>query len=467
LKVVEKLALKTARVGVWCAIFLAFWSALSPPNKSIASVTLQSPFVLPVVKRDSLLNGLQLITLEQPGTGNVSVHLRINSGALFDLAGKGGLADLTAGMLLRGGGGLDAKNVADTVEHSGLSVNVQVGWDSTDIVISGPSDTLETIFDLINRLVVTPSFDQKEFDDLKAARLAAIKKERTDGTEVAGLALAAVYSTHPFGKPLRGSIESIGKITRPDLLFFHGRYYIANNAEMVVSGDAMAEQVTRLGRARLGAWKKGDRISPTFRAPDATPSRRLVIADRPQSTEAYAAIAQQGFSRRAEDYFAAMVMMDLLTENLSKGGPSGQASLATVDFEPHILDGPILIALKSDPDNLATSIDAALSAMASLQQAAPSAEQVEAAKRRFIQSMSEQLKTPAGAAEVILDIDTFSLGRDYLISFADRLGAVTTTDVMNAARTHLHPQNVAVAASGPAAKLEGSLKKFGNVASTR
>jgi zinc protease len=123
-----------------------------------------SPFVLPIVKRDSLLNGLHLITLEQQGTGSVAAHLRINSGALFDLAGKGGLANLTAEMLLKGCGGLSAKNVADTVEQLGLTVSVTAGWDSTDIVMSGPAESLEAIFDLLGKLLISPSFDQKEVD---------------------------------------------------------------------------------------------------------------------------------------------------------------------------------------------------------------------------------------------------------------------------------------------------------------
>src|ERR1700720_982501 len=80
--------------GLGCFSFYANGLALA--NSETHSQT--SPFVLPIVKRDSLLNGLQLVTIEQPGTGAVSTHLRINSGAMFDLAGKGGLADLTAGM---------------------------------------------------------------------------------------------------------------------------------------------------------------------------------------------------------------------------------------------------------------------------------------------------------------------------------------------------------------------------------
>src|SRR5215216_5116637 len=86
-----------------------------------------SPFVLPILKRDSLLNGLQLIVMEQPGTGSITARLRINSGAMFDLANKGGLANITAGMLLRGAGGLSAKNISDTVEQTGLAINVSVG----------------------------------------------------------------------------------------------------------------------------------------------------------------------------------------------------------------------------------------------------------------------------------------------------------------------------------------------------
>jgi zinc protease len=427
----------------------------------------QSPFVLPVVKRDSLLNGLQLITLEQPGTGGVSVHLRINTGALFDLAGKGGLADITAGMLLRGGGGLDSKNVTDFVEHAALTVNVDVGWDSTDIVVSGPSDTLEPIIDLISRLVITPTFDQKELDALKTERIDAIKKEKGEASEVARLAVEAVYGSHPFGKPVRGTADSIGQIAKADLSFFHGRYYLANNSELAVSGDVTAEQVTRLGRAKLGAWKKGDKIPPTFRAPDSQPLKRLVIADRPLAPEAYAAIAQRGFSRRTDDYFAAIIMVELLGKALAQQVKAGNNSTATLAFKPHLLDGPMLVEIESDLESLPASIDAVLSIMASFQQNQPSVEQVEAAKSRLIQSMSERLRTPAGAAEVILDIDTFNLGRDYLISFADKLGAVAPADVMKAAHSHLHPENVAVVVSGPANKLEGPLKKFGNVAATR
>src|SRR5215813_4612033 len=47
------------------------------------------------VRRDTLLNGLQIITLERAGDANVKCDLIIRAGAMFDMAGKAGVAALT------------------------------------------------------------------------------------------------------------------------------------------------------------------------------------------------------------------------------------------------------------------------------------------------------------------------------------------------------------------------------------
>jgi zinc protease len=424
-----------------------------------------SPFVLPIVKRDSLLNGLQLITLEQQNTGSVSTHLRINSGALFDLAGKGGLADVTAGMLLKGGGGLNSKNLANTVEQSGLAVKIAVGWDSTDIFVSGPADSLETIFDLLGKLLITPSFDQKELEALKSDRLAASSKEaRDDSVDVHRKALEALFGPYPFGRPVHGTPESIGQMGRQDLIYFHNRFYIANNSELIVSGDATADQVTRLARSKLGAWKKAERVAATFRSTEAPIARRVFILDRGDDRPARAAIAQMGLSRRAEDYLAAVVMVDVLGQQVSAVSSVHSGTSVQTDLEAHVLAGPLVVRIKSDPADFTGDLDVVLDTMSRMQKSQPTSEQVEAAKSRLIAAMAERLKTPEGAAGIMLDIETYGLGRDYVIHFADRVTAITSADVLRAAQTYLKPQSVTIVVAGAASRFEGPLKKLGSVA---
>jgi len=423
-----------------------------------------SPFVLPIVKRDSLLNGLHLITLEQQNTGKIAAHLRINSGGLFDLAGKGGLADVTAGMLLKGGGGFNAKNIAETIEQLGLTVNIRASWDSTDISIAGPVDSLEATFDLLGRMLISPSFDQKELDTLKTARIAELNQEAKDpDVAVWRKAQEAVFGSHPFGRPFFGTPESVAQIARPDLVYFHNRFYIANNAELVMSGDVTAEQVTRLARSKLGAWKKGERIPPTFKLPEMPASRRILILDRADEQTARSATTQVGVSRRAENYFAAVIAADVLGAHVSKITALHPETTVETRLEARLLAGPLMVRIKAAPNDLLGDIDVLLETMAGMQTSPPTIDRVEAAKAKLIASMADRLKTTAGAAEVILDIETFGLGKDYVVTFADRVNAITPLDVQNAAQSYFKPKSVAIVIAGSAGRFEAPMKKVGTV----
>ncbi|HLG16009.1 MAG TPA: pitrilysin family protein [Blastocatellia bacterium] len=459
-------------IGKACAVFtaLVLLAGTTPDTSrgretSLARLTRQnSTFVLPIVRRDSLLNGLQIGVIQNVGTGSVVLRLRINSGAMLDLAGKGGLSNLTADMLLRGGGGLSAKNVAETIEQLGLTVSVTVTWDSTDIVVGGPSDALSSIFDLLGRLVISPAFDQKEMESVKAARIEALKSAPPDNADlVRRKAIEAVFGSHPYGHPMRGTRETIALITRPDLTYYHNRFYLASNAALMISGDANPEDVTQLARAKLGSWIKGERVPPSFRPPEVHTSRRIFIFDRPDSTEVHAALAQIGLSRRADDYLAAMVMADILSALNSKQANSTRRISVSMRVEPRVLAGPLVITVKSPAEDLVGTLNALIEDMALLQSRPPSIEQLELAKSHLIAAFSDRLRSPHETLDSLLDVELYGLGRDYLINFTDRVNAVTTGDVQRAAQKHLSPQTVAVAVAGPANKLQEPLKGLGPV----
>lgn len=459
--------LKKMFVAVACVVLLSSADSLvSAAEKASGqgSQPLQaSPFVLPIAKRDSLLNGLQLIVMEQPGAANVTAQLRINSGGLFDLAGKGGLADLTAEMMMRGGGGLTAKNISDMVEQLGMAVKVTVSWDSTDIIISGPKDALENIFDLLNRFVVAPNFDQKELDGLKGQRLAAVKDVVLDEAErLRRKGLEAVFGTHPYGRPLTGTADTVAQIGRADLVNFYSRFYLANNSQLLVQGDVAAEQVTRLARQRLGTWKKGDPVPPNFRQPERLAGNRVLLLDRNEAPAGRAVMTLIGVSHRAQDYFAAVMAVDIFNQLLA------QANLgATAKAEARILPGPLTIELSAPPEKVVESVKNITDLMARMQAQPPALEQVEAAKSRLITAMGERLRTNTAIGDVILDIETYGLGRDYVLRYAERVNAVTPSDIQAAARAYLRPDGAVIAIGGPAGKLEADARKLGAVTVVR
>src|SRR4030095_3273827 len=129
-------------------------------------------------------------------------------------------------------------------------------------------------------------------------------------------------------------------------IYFYNRYYIANNSELTVSGDVTAEQDTRLARSKLAAWKTGEKRPPTFHSAEAQPGRRVFLLDRSDDQLARAAIAQVGLSRRAEDYFAALILTDVLRQQVSKVTEVHSATTVEVDLETRLLAGPLIVNIK-------------------------------------------------------------------------------------------------------------------------
>jgi predicted Zn-dependent peptidase len=156
-------------------------------------------------------------------------------------------------------------------------------------------------------------------------------------------------------------------------------------------------------------------------------------------------------------------MADVLGQEASKATAAHVGTIVEARLEARLLAGPLIVSIKSAPGDLASDLDAALDTMTRMQTSLPASEAVESAKARLIASMAERLKTTAGAGDVILDIETYGLGRDYVIRFAERANSITPADVQRAAQTYLKPQSVAIAIVGSATRFESLMKKLGIV----
>ena len=157
-------------------------------------------------------------------------------------------------------------------------------------------------------------------------------------------------------------------------------------------------------------------------------------------------------------------MVDVLGQQASKITAVHEGTTLQTDLDARLLAGPLVVSLKSAPSDLPGDLDVLLDTMSGMQMSPPTSDRVESAKTRLISSMANRLKTAPGAAEVILDLETFGLGRDYVVNFADRVNAVTPADVQRAAQTYLKPKSVAIVIAGPASRFETPMKKIGTVA---
>ena len=86
-----------------------------------------------------------------------------------------------------------------------------------------------------------------------------------------------------------------------------------------------------------------------------------------------------------------------------------------------------------------------------------------AAKSYFIENFPRQLRTSRQIVEQLQDIELYDLGRDYILSFDQRVERVTPEQIKKAAAEYLSTTNLYIVIAGPAAEMEEKLKSIGTV----
>src|SRR5258708_16873236 len=156
--------------------------------------------------------------------------------------------------------------------------------------------------ELLRGALVTTQLTPENVANIRAARVDKLREQPASAAQIADQAIAArMFGNFPYGHPATGTIESLSKVERADLLFARERFLIASNATLVVAGPIEKARAMRAIRQLLGPWSKGDRIVPaTFRQPD-PPQPRAMAVNQPGATTAEIRLAVRGLTRSDGD----------------------------------------------------------------------------------------------------------------------------------------------------------------------
>ncbi len=88
---------------------------------------------------------------------------------------------------------------------------------------------------------------------------------------------------HPYSWPTIGSMEDLNAATVDDVRTFYERYYVPNNATIVIAGDVTVDEVRKLVEQYFGDIPRGPEM-PALPPPTPTPrtdgERRVTVEDR-------------------------------------------------------------------------------------------------------------------------------------------------------------------------------------------
>jgi predicted Zn-dependent peptidase len=271
------------------------------------------PYRFPDFVRHRLPNGLSVWLVPLPDRELVSVQLLTDAGASSEDEAVGGVAALTAQVLVTGTQRLDAAAFAETTERLGIDVGSESSWDSARAGFTALGSKLEDGLALLSDMVRAPRLDEREFERLKAERLNDILQARADPGRLADESfLREVYADEvPYGRLSAGKPETVGVLEVAAAREFHATRYAPNVAHVVIAGGFDPDAALAAVERHLGDWS-GDGPGHRTIEPRARSGRRVVLVDRPGSVQSELRVGHLGIDRHHPRYFTALVMAALL-----------------------------------------------------------------------------------------------------------------------------------------------------------
>ena len=438
-------------------------------------------FTPPKVVRRKLSNGLDVLIAERHNLPILTVELVVKGGETLTPPGKEGLASLTAGLLTEGTAARDALGLASASNEIGASINSGADLEGMSVTMSGLSENAPKALELFTDVLLHPSFPAKELERLRVQRLGALLRMADNPQMVAGVVFPRVLygATHPYGRPQMGTPKSVKGLTRDDVVAFHKRLFVPNNAALIVAGDTTPEAIVPVLEAALKDWTSGDSVPTALPEPPKAEGVSVYLVDKPDAAQSVIAVGHVGVPRKTPDYFALQVMNSILGGsftsriNMNLREKKGYTYGARSSFAFRQGPGPFEAGA---PVKTEVTKESVVELIRELEEIAgpkgATEEEVRAQKDRVIKAFPARFESiggggggprgggPGGLTSALAELVLYNLPDDYFTHYRAKVEAITKADVDRVARTYLDPKHLAILIVGDRAKVGPAMQSL-------
>lgn len=415
------------------------------------------------VDRAALSNGLEIYVYEDHAAPLASVHVWYRVGSRDEPPGSRGMAHLLEHMMFKGSARVGPEEHARRIQSAGGTANAFTTADATVYWNKVPSSQLALAMALeaerMARLSITPEHLAAEREVVKEEVRARLHNDPIGAAF--DLFHAMVFSGTPYAWTPAGTLDDLDRVTVDDLRGFYRKYYVPNNAVLVVAGDATIGEVAELARRTFGPIPPGDvpsRPPVRFAVHDAVDPGGASRQALPLPVQVPGVIV--GFplpGARGDDRYALEVAASVLA-----GGQSARLHQRLVkerQVAVYASAGPILhadagalvgVGFFLPPRTPAQAAEALLQEIARLGEESPTEEEMEVARNQAAAGWAFRIDSLDGVANLIGSAVVVEGSLRSVEAGIQPYLRVTPAHVQEAARRYLKPARATVVTLSPA-----------------
>ncbi len=414
------------------------------------------------IVRHELDNGIVILVRENHASPSVVIDGLVRAGAVDTRPEKAGLASFAAAALLRGAGERTFSQIFEEIESVGARLTFSAGQHTTEFSGRCLAEDLDLILDIAWDALRTPGFPAEQLERLRGQIITGLHIQAHDTRQVAGREFAklAYQREHPYSRLAAGTIKTVRAITRKDIVGFHQQFYAPRGMILSVVGDVRAEALIPKLEGRLGSWpsqEEGVRPGlPPVRPLAATQERYVPV---PGKSQADIVLGAAGPPRAAADFLHARLANTILGVfglmgrlGVKVRDEQGLAYYAYSELRGGLGPGPWLVSAGVHPENVWQVVSGIRDEIRHLQSEPVPADELADNQSFMLGSLPIHLETNEGVSNIILDMELFGLGMDYLQRYPETIMEIGADQVQAAAQKYLNPDVYALAVAGPRAE---------------
>jgi zinc protease len=425
------------------------------------------PVAFPPYQLKGLPNGLQILAIPWHEQPSVSLRLLVKAGAAQDPADKPGVASMVAALLDQGTTLKSSEGIANLVESAGGVLGVGAGTELSFLQAGVIKDKIDSVMSLAAEIVEQPAFDQKEIDRRKQQAISSMQVSYDDPEFVAGVVFSRlIYGFHPYGRPPGGTLDSVARINRADLVAFHRTWFAPNNAILAIVGDLTAEEMFAAAEKAFGSWTRRDVPAQTQAEPPAS-TYRVVVIDKPAAVQTEIRAGNLTLARTSPKWLDLELGIRVLGgEGANRlfgvlRADKGLTYGASADLQTFKFSGGFVASTNTRTETTGEALRIMIDEMWRLQRERVDPRELRGVQDYFQGSFPLTIETPSAIALQVLNQIFYGLPLKDLEQLRERVELVTVDDLQTAAKQFVRPDRLSIVLVGDAAKFTSQLKAQG------
>lgn len=438
---------------------------------ALVSITVNAQdYKLPPYQKFTLPNGLTVYLMEQHEVPMISVSAILPAGAIYD-GEKAGLASLTATSLKHGTKNFPKNKLDEELDFIGASVNTYASKEAAGLSAEFASKDKNTVLQIIQELLMQPTFDAAEFEKEKKRALVRLEQAKESPRSVIGSYFDKfLYGDHVYGNIVSGTVSSVSALIPGDIQQFYKANYIPNGAAIAITGDFDSKEMKTTITNLFSGWKKGtaqaNLASKTITKPSAN---RVLLVNKNDAKETTFYIGAPGISRNNPDFIAIDVINTLfggrftsmLNDELRVN--TGLTYGAGSRFSPLKNGGSFYITTFTATKNTEAAIDTALSVLKRLHKNGIDEQALTSARNYVKGQFPPDYETSGQLANLLTQMFWYGFNESFINNFQKNVDGLTLDKAKQIIEKYFPQDKLQFIMVGKSADIKKIAEKYGPV----